>query len=268
MNDKERLVLRCLKTIIRPVARFCIKHSLTIKELLEAAKIAMLEIAEEELERSGEKVNVSRLSVLTGIHRRDVMRLTREGDKLDDSQNLISRILGQWEHDPRFLTSSGSPRVLSLDGEDSEFKQLVELISKDLNPGTVLFQLERTGLVERSTRGLKLLRKVQSLQNDLAGGYQLLAADVEELSLAVQENLEGHQDIPHLHARTEYDNIFVKDIPEVRAWLLKEGSAFHERARDYLSKFDKDLNPSRSDPAGSKVVVGTFSRVIEEEKNP
>ena len=265
MNDKERLALRCLKTIIRPVARFSIKHSLTIKELLEAAKIAMLEIAEEELARGGEKVNVSRLSVLTGIHRRDVMRLTREGDKLEDSQNLISRILGQWEQDPRFVTASGAPRVLSVDGEDNEFKELVELISKDLNPGTVLFQLERTGLVERGPRGLKLLRKVQSLQDDIAAGYQLLASDVEELSLAVQENLEGSLETPHLHARTEYDNLFVKDIPEVRSWLLKEGTAFHERARTFLSKFDKDLNPSRKDPAGSRVVVGTFSRVIEEE---
>lgn len=267
MTEKERIALRCLKTIIRPVARFCIKHSFTIKELLEGAKIAMLEVATEELEKAGEKVNISRLSVVTGIHRRDVMRLSREGDNLGESQNLISRILGQWEQDPRFLTGGGVPRVLSAEGDQSEFKTLVELVSKDLNPGTVLFQLERTGLVERTSRGLKLIRKVQSLQNDIDAGYQLLAGDIEELSLAVQENLEASLPVPHLHARTEYDNIFASDLPEIRDWLLKEGTEFHERCRTFLARFDKDLNPSRNEPSGSRVVVGTFSRVIKEENH-
>ena len=64
-------------------------------------------------------------------------------------------------------------------------------------------------------------------------------------------------------ARTEYDNISISDFPEIRKWLIKEGAAFHNKARGYLSQFDLDINPKPDHEGGARVTVGTFSYTEE-----
>lgn len=261
----QKVALQCLGLLLRPVARFCIRNSLTVRELLEASKVALIDAATHEMERSGEKVNISRLSVITGIHRRDVMRLSREGPELDQPTNLVSRIIGQWEQDPHFRTKTGKPRVLTTEGDDNEFRAMVARVSQDLNAGTVLFQLERIGAIERTKNGVKLKKRAHSVQHDVEEGYKLLSSDVDDLIIAVGENLEDAGETPHLHARTEYDNIYVSALPEVRTWLLDKGSEFHEKVRNYLAQFDQDINPERGGKAKARVMVGTFSLAVEPE---
>ena len=83
-----------------------------------------------------------------------------DGEKKEKIPVMISRVVAQWENDRRFLTQAGKPRVLSCDEDDSEFSELVRLVSKDLHPGTVLFELERSGIVERSKRGVRLNKHI------------------------------------------------------------------------------------------------------------
>jgi hypothetical protein len=68
-----------------------------------------------------------------------------------------------------------------------------------------------------------------------------------------------------LHARTEFDNISRAKLAELRQWVLNEGTAFHGRVRERLSKFDCDLNPDLED-GGGKIVVGAFSFGEKHEK--
>ena len=79
------------------------------------------------------------------------------------------------------------------------------------------------------------------------------------MTLGVEENVIEKAKPPHLHARTEYDNISPKDLTVIKEWLLKEGAALHKRARTFISNFDLDINPDKEKKGGSKVVVGTFS---------
>ncbi len=52
-------------------------------------------------------------------------------------------------------------------------------------------------------------------------------------------------------------------LEEIRRWSAREGSAFHERARNFLSKYDRDLNPKLGGTGTYRVAIGSFS-VIEE----
>ena len=261
--DHQRLVVRCLRTMLRPVVRFCLRHSLRIQEFLETAKVAFIEVAQEDMAVEKEKVNVSRLSVMTGIHRRDVMRIYRDEDFVDEPHNLITRLIGHWRNSPKFSTAGKKPRVLSHEGEDSEFRQLVGEVSNDLNAGTILFELERIGAVERGPRGVRLLTAAYVPRGNAEKGFQLLGKDTEDLISAVEENIFAPQNVPNLHARTEFDNIRPEAVPQIRKWLLEEGSAFHARANKYLAQFDRDIHPGRKESAksGITVVLGAFGRV-------
>jgi hypothetical protein len=68
-------------------------------------------------------------------------------------------------------------------------------------------------------------------------------------------------DPKNLHIHTEYDNVPTKDLPKIRAWLLDQGKAFHRRAREYLSRFDRDVSrtSSESDSGSGRVIVTAFS---------
>ncbi|MBX7143150.1 MAG: hypothetical protein K1X79_01745 [Oligoflexia bacterium] len=253
-------LIACLRTVLRPVLQFCLRWSLTIQDLLESAKVVFLEVAADEIRRQGKEPNVSRLSVMTGLRRREVMRIWRDQDEKSSSFGLITRVIGMWQQSKRFQGKNGKPRVLSLDGENSEFNRLVQSISTDLHPGTVLFELERLQLVTRSEDGLLL--KVESYfpKADPKEAFTMLAHDTADLISAAEENILGSKKRQNLHLTTEYDNIRIDELPQIEQWFLEEGKKIHERARQFLSKFDQSLNPKRGADAGARVVLGTFSR--------
>ena len=252
--------------MLRPMAKFCLRNSTGVQELLEAAKHVFILVASSEMECRGEKVNVSRLSLMTGIHRRDVIRIYKEGESKESPQGVAIRVIGQWSQDKRYLTAGGKPRTLGFEGEENQFRELVENTSKDINPGTVLFELERIGAVEKTSRGLKLKQSFYKADSTNLEGFRIMSRDAEDLLSAVDENIHVVEDLPNLHVRTEFDNISKEALPEIRQWILNEGSKYHKKIRSYLASFDKDINPKTGGTGGVRVVVGSFSRTVENNK--
>ena len=67
-------LLNTLRLLVKPIAKFCLRHTLSIQDLIESAKIAFIEVADAEIRKKGDKVNTSRISLVTGLHRKDVIR--------------------------------------------------------------------------------------------------------------------------------------------------------------------------------------------------
>jgi len=135
--------LTILRTLLRPAIRYCLRTAVGYQLLNEALKLEFLSTAEAATREAGEKVTISRLSVMTGLHRREVKRVTEAEERPEASPGFIRRLLGQWQHDPQFTTKQGKPRVLDY---ESAFRQLLATVSLDLNPAAVLSELERLGL--------------------------------------------------------------------------------------------------------------------------
>lgn len=270
VTDLSTAIVQCLRLMLRPVIRFCMRRMLSIQDLNESCKVVFIEVAAEEMLKRGEKVNISRLAIMTGMHRRDVMRIYRDKDVEDRQAGLVTRIIGQWQQDPNFSTKARKARVLTIDGENSEFNQLVRSVSQDLHPGTVMFELERTGAVKMVRNGVKLVARTYIPINNPQEGFKLLARDAEDLMTAVEENIFNRQKIPNHHAQTEYDNIPVDQMDTIKKWFFKEGSALHQKARNFLAKFDRDVNAKVKGRGRCRVVIGSFSRIenqqIEESK--
>lgn len=233
--------------LLRPIARFCLRHGLHVQDLVEAAKRALLYEAAAGLRESTppaerERPNFSRLSAATGIHRRDVMRLAADQPPNIEPQSLVSRIIGQWQHDRRFTATKNRARALTFGQDGSEFQQLVEAVSKDLHAGTLLKELDRLGIVTFHDDRVALTNTAFSLRGNAKDAYRMLARDSMTLATAVDENLADRTATPHLHATTEFDNIRIDALPAIRKWLLTEGSKFHDKVRRYLSAYDLDLN--------------------------
>jgi len=263
-------ILEALRALILPLARFCLRNSLSIQDFYTQTKLAFLQAGEEEMVRAGKKVNVSRLSVLTGMYRGEIQKIYRDKEIPDqEPANVLGRVLGQWSHNKKFCGKNGQPRVLSYRGDNNEFKALCSKVSKTINPGTVLFELERRGLAKRTPRGLKHTRRMINLRDDPKKVYSHLGHELDGYLRAVEENIRPDNKIDNLHIHTEYDNVFLRDVPKIKNWLVQQGRFFHRKVRKFLSRYDRDFSPERagsSDLAGATIQVGTFSLASLEPK--
>lgn len=260
------LTYALLTHVLRGAVKFAMRHGIKLPEFIETSKSLFVDIAKKDLEQLNMKPNVSKVSVMSGVHRKDVNRLLESGASPAAQSDLITKVVGLWQNDKRFTTKNGTPKVLSYKTNDSEFAKLVSAVSQDINAGTVFFELSRIEAITTTRDGVKLLIQSFVPKGDPESGFKILSADTDDLTRCVTENMLGEPEIPQFHARTEYDNIRPEAIEDIRRMLLKEGHESHTRVRNYLSTFDQDINP---DPKfrgkGIRVVYSGFS-FIEDKK--
>lgn len=254
----------CLEKLLRPALLFCLKRSLALADLIEAAKKVYVELAAEQLEKEGAKINHSRLSIITGIHRTEIKRLYAQKETKELSSAIVARLISRWRQDSRFLTKSGRPRSLNFEGERSEFEKLVRSVSMELGTGLARFQLVRTGAAKEVNNGtaLKLVASGFVPRGNSAAEFEIMGEDIEDLAWAVIENLEheNEEDRVNFHAKTAFDNIDQDDLPEIQAWFVKQCASMHAKAERYLSKFDLDRSPSKKKRGKKRFVFGSFTR--------
>lgn len=255
-----------LDDLLVPIARYCMKKGIRIQQLTEAAKLTLIKAAEEDIKNMSQEPNVSKIAIATGLHRRDVMRLWRDEEPPKIEENIHTKIIGLWQQDKRFKDKKGKPKLLSYKGKESDFIKLVSSVTNDLNPYTILFDLERSGMVEKTTTGLKLLKQVYKPSGNKEAGMKFLKDDIETLISAVDENIHEINKTPNLHIRTEYDNIPVEHIVELREWILDEGEKFHSQLREHISSYDRDINPSIKGTGRAKISVGAVSYISKKDE--
>lgn len=260
-SASRKTISHILRVLIKPLARFCIQHGVRIQDLNDFVKGALLDAASDTLKHSETKVTVSRLAAITGLQRRDVEKYSDTEIELDDSRDLVRKVLGMWQSHRDFTTQAGTPRVLTFGMDSSEFSDLVRMISKDMNAATILFELERLGIIEKSARGVKLVLDSFAGRGDAEEGFKVVADDLHDLIGTAQDNLFSDAIPAQLHVRTNYDKVRAESVPEIKQWLLKEGHAFHAKARDFISQFDQDINPELSYKGKTtQVTVTSFGR--------
>jgi hypothetical protein len=136
-----------------------------IGDLIEAAKRAYLRAAIAQEFPRGSRINASRLSVRTGLTRKEVSALIHQiaGKRPIPEGNLKGqralRVLRGWLIDPRFSDAKGEPARLCLRGDRHSFSLLVKLYSGDVTPNSVLKELERMKVVTLTKAGELRLRR-------------------------------------------------------------------------------------------------------------
>lgn len=262
----QQLIAGCLEHALRPLVRLSLRNSFFIKRFIEVLKNIYVDEAARALEKSGKKPNVSRISLMTGLHRIDVTKIYRDESPARFVEiDLLARVVQNWEQLPEFRTKNGKPRVLGLTGEPSEFDELLESVGNYLNPGTLLFELERSGLIERTARGIKLSAPVHRFDQDPTKGFELLGKEIETFINTVERNVQEAHLGKQLHIRTEYNNIAKQDVEKVRKWFITEGAKFHRKARAFLSKHDLDVTPNFKKEGGIRASITSFSFIHEQE---
>jgi hypothetical protein len=229
----------------------------------EFIREAFVHEAEHEIRSAQGAFSVSKVSVITGLHRTEVSRLLA-GERPERGQHdLLNRIIGLWSTAKRYRTQEGTVRDLTFEGLGSEFAALVARVSKEVTHYPILFELERIGAIEYHGQQVRLVAQEYTPQEDLQYGLDLLSADTADLASAIEANLCKKFPQPSLHLRTSFDNIDPHKLSEIRGWIMRKGAEFQSAVREYLASHDRDSSnegtSSTEAREKARVTVSSFS---------
>ncbi len=146
-------LLRAVQRLLRPLARLLMTFGVNYVAFCDLAKGVFVDVAARDFPDDGASVTDSRVSLLSGVHRREVKRLREERLLRAPPSTVVSlgaQVVSRWCADAAFLDSQrrplGLPRLASQGGEVS-FERLVESVSKDIRPRAVLDEWLRLGVV-------------------------------------------------------------------------------------------------------------------------
>jgi hypothetical protein len=112
-----------------------------------------VQAAKDEFQLTDKRQTDSRISLLTGVHRKDVKRLLRDQPvdlQMPPGVSLGSQLAARWLTAGEYLDGKGQPLPLprlASDGGDKSFEALVASVSKDIRSRAVLDEWLRLGVV-------------------------------------------------------------------------------------------------------------------------
>ncbi len=243
MNGVNRqAVVQACKALLRPVAGFLLKCGMTWKEFAEISKAVFVDVAGEEYGIRGRKTNVSRVSILTGISRKEVKRqrelLTAGQPPLPNKTTDATRLLSGWYQDPDFIDPAGKPLVLPLEGDGASFATLWQRYGGDVPVSTMLKELERVGVVKQSSDGSLQVVNRYYMPVQFDAQWLLNAGSVfRDLGENINHNLSAGDETPsRFLGRATNHSIEESHWPEFREFLESEGEEFLEKVDDWLTE--------------------------------
>ena len=148
---------RAVRGMLRPLVRLLLERQLGFQLLSNLLKSLYVEVAERDVAIPGRRPTDSRISLLTGIHRREVKRLRteiRHEEHIPSVVTLGALLVSRWIGEAEYLDAEGQPRVLPRRGPGASFESLVASVSTDLAPRSVLDEWLRLGVLSEDESGM------------------------------------------------------------------------------------------------------------------
>ena len=152
-------VLPAVEHLLYPLARLLLDRGIGFGTLSEVIKFVMIKEAERQLSNAqGSAATDSRISISTGIHRKEVKRL-RALDSHDTdffAASLAAQVVAKWTGDPKLRNRQGLKTLPKKKkaARGFDFEDLVRSVSTDVRPKAVLDDMVLRGLASIDEDGL------------------------------------------------------------------------------------------------------------------
>jgi hypothetical protein len=194
MTSQPTLVLDRVLRVLRPLVRLLVRNGVTYPVLAAALKRVFLDAARSELASRKMAQTDSAVSLLCGVHRRDVRTLGAASPAVAATApgplGMAAQVVARWMNGAGFQDTSGAPRVLNKSGGADSFDALVASVSSDVRPRAVLDDLVRLGVVEEGAGGVKLERSGFAPRQGFEELSWLFAANLADHAAAAAANLQ------------------------------------------------------------------------------
>jgi hypothetical protein len=242
-TPREQL-LDTYRRVLRPLIRILIRADVRYDEDLELIKRVYVESAVRDGLGDGVPLTRARVSVTTGVSRRDVDRIVDKGDDLPPVGKTMTRtlmeILHKWHTDPQFVGPYGIPLELEMNSpKGRSFRELTNFVNPLVSPQEAINELVRLRAVVVSgdshfravSRALKPVEEMSPAQLEFFGNALTRLADTVRFNIDPQ----------HASKRLEQSVISDHGLPKEK---LPEFEKYaREKVMDLLFDLDNWLSP-------------------------
>jgi hypothetical protein len=249
--------------ILTPLVRVLLREGMSFSTFADVAKEVFVQVAASDFTISGRKQSISRISVLTGLHRKAVkLLLDQSEDKnaaLAERYNRAARVIAGWRRDPQFQTTAGLPAEIPIDGTPDSFTALVKKYSGDVPARAVLDELVRTASVARKPDGhIRLLTRSYVPVNDDQMKLYILGTDTGDLIATITHNLDHQEGQPFFQRKVSYDNLPLEAVDPFREMASNKSQSLLEDLDRYLSEQDRDHNSEVTGKGRVRAGIGIY----------
>lgn len=263
-NKTFTMLTAAVARLLGPLVRILLRNGMSYNAFSDLAKRVFIETGMREFGIPGKKQTVSRVSILTGLSRKEVQRILAEqrgteGVETRERYNRAARVIAGWVRDKDFADGQGNPVPLELDGSEAGFGLLVKRYSGDMPARAVLDELVRVGAAERRGDGcIGLLSRAYVPSTSEVDKLNILGEDVADLIATIDHNLQRSDGSVRFQRKVMYDNVPEEALVEFRALSAVQAQAMLEKMDKWLSQHDRDVNPSQTGTGRMRTGMGIY----------
>ena len=255
---------------LRPLVALLLEHGIGLPSLIDKLKGIYVEMAQESLKNDARGASDSRVSVMTGVHRKDVRRLRarRPGREAAPASALRgAQLVAQWSARQEYRDARGRParlpRLRSVGGARS-FEALAESVTRDVGPRALLDELVRLGVVTLDAEDRVCLQQAAFVPSrGLEEKAYYLGKNLHDHAAAAARNLSGETK-PLLERSVHYVALSERSAQEIAELARTAGM----RALDAVNRAAaerKQRDRGRED-AAHRVHFGVYFYTENEKK--
>ncbi|WP_334545719.1 DUF6502 family protein [Rhizobium leguminosarum] len=254
----EETLQAMLIRVLRPLVKLALASGFNFISFSTVLRRLYIEVAEKEFALPNKQQTDSRISLLTGIHRKDVNRLRGQAltaSFLTVGVSQTSRILARWLADPLYCDAEDRPSALPRTSNDGgpSFESLVSDITKDVHPRSILDDWLDKGIVVLDQDGQVQLNLSSIVPNagDEARRHYFTRNLRDHVQAAVMNLMNDPP--PYFERAVHYDGI----SPELAAQL---DEIAREEGMALLLKLNKIAHRAITDDPGgnSRWIAGVY----------
>lgn len=257
-------LVEALRALLAPVARLALAHGAPCGAVEEILKEAFVDEALRSQPSLSPARAVSRLSVATGLSRREVTRLTRrEAAVRQVRPSPASELFTRWVTDPAWCDASGAPltlpRAASSPGAPC-FEALAHSVTRDVHPRSFLEEMCRLGIVahDEDTDTVRLIRNAFVPSGQRATMLGFLGDNVGDHIAAAVANVIAEDEPPHFEQAVFADELSAESEQQVRQFVLGQWKQLMREAVPLLEGLiDTDRKTGR--PQNRRLRIGLYS---------
>jgi len=264
MNEnRQKLLFAAIVRLLRPLVRILLRNGVSFGTFAELAKWVYVDVADKEFRIARRKQSISRVSILTGLSRKEILRvkqLLKPDDRASGERyNRAARVISAWQRESDFLDAGGRPSPLAVEGRGATFSALVKRFSGDVPPRAILDELIRVGAVERLADGrIGLMARAYIPGTDDADKLHILGTDVGDLISTIAHNLEPDEAGPFFQRKVSYDNLPDESLPAFRELSAQKAQSLLEELDQWLARHDRDVNPRVKGAGRNRAGLGIY----------
>jgi hypothetical protein len=167
-------LVNLIKNVLKPLIQLLLFFGIDYKLFDAIVKNIFVSIAAKNYGIRSRETNISRISLMTGITRKEVVsvknRIINEEEYFRQFRAPAMRLLDIWLKDDVFLDSHKKPKQLKYNSGKPSFIDLAKKAKLDAAPKAVYLELERLDVIKKDSNGSIFIKN-----------YQIISESKEEI---------------------------------------------------------------------------------------